>query len=333
MPTGDSIAVIGSGVVGLTTALELRARGAPVTVYSDATACPPASLAAPALFTPYPGDDEGLFRRRTERAFAALRRLASEPGSGVSMGTLREYCYTPPASRPWLDDLLGTRRILPLPAPFAAATTSLRPHMDMLRYLPWLESQARARGAAFQTRRFESLDAAFSTGHRTVVNCAGIGAQALTGDGLLRPVHGQVLHVPNDLGLDYSLHDDAPGGVVAYIFTFGDRLVLGGTFEEGRQDRDTDRPTLDTIIDRCRNLLRLDGHPRWRDLATGEGRALAGVRPARGPGDACEHVRVEREERAGGRAVVHHYGHGRAGATLSWATAHEAADLAFVARA
>jgi D-amino-acid oxidase len=39
-------------------------------------------------------------------------------------------------------------------------------------------------------------------------------------------------------------------------------------------------------------------------------------------------VRLELEERPGGRAVIHDYGHGGSGYTLSWGCAEEVAALA-----
>ena len=114
---------------------------------------------------------------------------------------------------------------------------------------------------------------------------------------------------------------------MAYIFVLGDRLVLGGTFDAGRDDQRTERAALDAIVDRCRGLLRMDGHPRWSELGRRELRVLAGVRPTRGPEGEYEHTRVEREERGGG-VVVHCYAHGRSGATLSWGSAGDAAELA-----
>ncbi len=346
----QNIAVIGAGVAGLTTAIELRARGAEVTVFAPgggefpppdrpfSLTAPahraPASFVAPALFTPYPGPDEDRFRAWTIASYAALSRIAGEGGlaspndTGVHMGTLREYQYREEPRRPWMDQLLHTSPIRPIPGVCVEATASLRPHIDMLRYMPWLRAQALAAGVRFVDHHVQSFDELFARGHQTLINCAGLGARELARDQLLKPMHGQVVHVPNDIGLDYSLHDDAPGGLVAYIFVFRDRLVLGGTFEDWRDDDQTDPASTNAVIQRCRHLLRIDGHPRWEELARVQTRALAAVRPTRGPQGAFEYTRVERTDLPGGHAIVHNYGHGRAGASLSWGTAQEAATLA-----
>jgi D-amino-acid oxidase len=348
----SSIAIIGAGVAGLVTALELGARGRETVVYAPSampetsrteptrsTGSPasrdpiPASFVAPALFTPYPLPDEPLFRRATEYSLQVLTRLSHQhPESGVSLSALHEYLAHPEAERGWLSDLLRTTPIRPLPPGMVQATATTRPHIDMRTYMPWLASRARAEGVRFVDARIDRFTEVFARGHRVVVNCTGLGAARLTHDPLIKPMHGQLLHVPNDIGLTHSVHDDASGDRVRYVFAFRDRLVLGGSFIAGRDDDATDQPTIGGIIDRCRSLLNLDGFPRWNDLARGgEIRRTAARRPTRGPDGVWEQLRLDREDHAGG-VVVHHYGHGRAGASLSWGTAREAAEMAIGAQ-
>jgi D-amino-acid oxidase len=324
----SEIAVIGAGVVGLTTAFQLLQRGARVRIYAQQIDEPPASSAAPALFTPYPGPARERFRRWTRQAFERLSELArSAPESGVVLGTLREYCYSSRASEPWLDDLLQTLRLPPRP-PFVEIAQSVRPHVDMLRFLPWLRVRVVELGGSLVSRPIASFDELFALGHRCIVNCTGFGAAALTHDPLLRPMHGQVLHAPNDIGLECSLHDDAPGGLVAYIFRLSDRLVIGSTFDQGREHAGTDEQSLRAILGRARELLRLVGHPRWRDLGRTILQARAAHRPARGRDATFEDIRLEVELLESGRRIVHNYGHGRMGVTLAWATGADAAATA-----
>lgn len=321
-------AILGSGVSALTTALTLTRAGRSVVIYSEPIAAPPASAVAPAMFTPYSPSDSPEFRRRTELSYQAFSKLAADPATGIRLGELREYIYNPTTPAPaWLDSLLQSRSLQAQP-PIRRATTSRRPHIDMDRYLPWLRAQLAAAGARFEPFLALSFESIFARGHATIINCTGLGSRSLAADPLLKAMHGQVLHVPNDIGLTYSLHDDAPGGLVAYVFTFGDRLILGGSFELNREGPETDESSLAAIVDRCRNLLRLDGHPRWANVARTRTEVRAAPRPCRGPADIHEQIRLEREERSDGRAIIHNYGHGRTGVTLSWGCAREAAELA-----
>lgn len=324
----STIAVIGAGIAGLATARELLARGMPVTVYAREIDAPPASSTAPALFTPYAGPDHARFERWTRAAYARLADLAERhPAAGVTMGTLREYFYARPVRFSWLDELLGTTH-REATLPFVEISDSWRPHIDMMRLVPWLRGQVLGAGGVIIARDVESFESVFQRGHRTIVHCAGVGAMKLASDPLVKPMHGQVVHVPNSVGLEHSIHDDAPGGIVTYIFRYQDRLVIGGTFDHATVDRGTDDESIHAMLDRARHLLRVDGVANAELLGDRIIQARSALRPTRGAGSVCEDLRLEREEREGGTAIVHHYGHGRAGATLALATAGEAADLA-----
>lgn len=319
------VAVIGAGVAGLTTACELLARGARVEVFAREVETPSASSAAPAMFTPYAGPEPERFERWTRAGHARLQELARRwPESGVTVGVLREYRTRPGASEPWLRELLE-ERVRPGAGRFVEVAETRRPHMDTRRYLPWLRARVWAMGGTITRREFVEIGELQREGWTRVVLCAGVGAGALAADGSVRAIHGQVVHVPNDVGLAHSLHDDAPGGVVTYVCRLADRLVLGGTLEEGRQGG-TDDASIAAIIARARVLLAADGVVGAERLGREVLWAAAGQRPARGPAGVREQIRLEAEGDDAWR-VVHHYGHGRMGVSVSWATASEAAEL------
>src|SRR5690606_37847565 len=94
----------------------------------------------------------------------------------------------------------------------------------------------------------------------------------------------------------------------------GDDVILGGTSEVGAWSTAADPTTTAAILERCAAL-----EPRLRGAAILE--VLVGLRPCR------SEVRLGREV-IGEAAVIHNYGHGGAGVTLSWGCAAEAAALA-----
>jgi D-amino-acid oxidase len=186
------------------------------------------------------------------------------------------------------------------------------PVADMTRYLPWLERRFAELGGAILDGRLESLDDALEQAP-VVVNCAGLAAARLAGDDDVIPVRGQVVVVERPAGLDEWLLDQSDERRLTYVVPRSESVVLGGTAEVGAADEAPDAATAEGIVRRCTQLVpALSGA---RELGH-----RAGIRPGRSA------VRVESERRAAG-VVVHCYGHGGAGVTLSWGCAAEVARL------
>jgi D-amino-acid oxidase len=100
------------------------------------------------------------------------------------------------------------------------------------------------------------------------------------------------------------------------VFPHGDKVVLGGTEKPG----DWNTGPYPAVAERIRrDAAAVD--PRLGDAEVLAHRV--GLRPVRPT------VRLAAEEPAGqgGLAVVHNYGHGGAGVSLSWGCAREAAGL------
>jgi D-amino-acid oxidase len=138
-----------------------------------------------------------------------------------------------------------------------------------------------------------------------VVNCAGIGSRLLAQDLTVTPVRGQVVLVAQT-GLDrWWLDESGP----TYVVPRSSDIVVGGTDDEGDWSRTPDPETAERILARAVALVPgLAGATVLRHRV--------GLRPVR------PSVRVERVG-----DVVHCYGQGGAGVTLSWGCADEVARL------
>jgi D-amino-acid oxidase len=192
-----------------------------------------------------------------------------------------------------------------LPGGYAAGWAFRAPVVEMPVYLAWLAARVDALGGRLVRRRLGDLEAARAAGG-AVVCCAGIGARDLVPDAAVYPVRGQIVRVTNPGVRRFLLDEEGP----TYIVPRRDDCVLGGTAEEGEDDLEPDPAVAAAIIARCAALEPLVAGARVLEHRVG-------LRPARPA------VRLERD--AGG--VVHCYGHGGAGVTLSWGTAEEAVRL------
>jgi D-amino-acid oxidase len=147
-----------------------------------------------------------------------------------------------------------------------------------------------------------------------IVNCSGIGANRLVPAPDVTPVRGQAVLVENPGLSEFFVGVGADPGDVSYYFPHGDTAVLGGTEEPGNWSLEPDPATAERILGRCAAI-----QPKLRGAAVAGHRV--GLRPVR------PSVRLEAESLRGGRMLLHNYGHGGAGVTLSWGCALDVAAV------
>ncbi|BBY29057.1 FAD-dependent oxidoreductase [Mycolicibacterium sediminis] len=315
MTDGLRITVIGSGVSGLTTAVTLLDAGHSVRVVAaEPSGSTTSAIAAAVWFPTHVGPWERV-RDWGADTLAVLAEQAARRVPGVVMRESLSLYRRPPGEPAWAAAVGNVRaaRSDELPPGYAHGLRYAVPLAEMPVYLPWLTTRVRDLGGDFTRRRLRTLDEA-ADGADVVVNCSGLGARDLVDDLEVHPVRGQVVRVANP-GLTLSVRDeDHPGGR-AYVHPRTDDCILGGTLDVEQWDTAVDEAVGAAILARCRDLV-----PALRDA-----RILAqvvGLRPARAT------VRLEEDTplRSGAR-VLHNYGHGGSGITLSWGCAREVAAL------
>ncbi len=322
------IGVIGTGVIGLSSAVALRRRGfTDVTVYFRDDLPATTSSRAGAVFTPFDAGSHAEWIAGSLRAFREMAR--TQPHSGVCIGTAHEYLPGDAPIPAWTGIVGGVHvweHAATPPSPTAHGFDIDVPMMDMRVYLAWLKTLALELGVRFVQRDIGSFDEVFASGTDAIVNCAGLGARELCLDRAMRPMRGQLLHVPNALGLTDAIAAPEADGDVTYVYPFPDYIVLGGTYELDESRCETDDASLARILLRSRRLL--SAHTNRNADALGETilRRVAGLRPTRVINGCHECVRLELERSPAG-PIIHNYGHGRAGVTLSWGCANAVAKL------
>jgi D-amino-acid oxidase len=330
------VIVVGAGVIGLSCAIRLAERGFEVHVLARDLPLETTSAVAAALWYPYrvaaddaaaaawdPGSgDAARVAAWAKTTYAELARIATaQPSSGVAMTTGTELLrHATTAAQPWwhaaVPPGVPIENVPPgdLPPGYRDGWRISVPVADMDAYLRWLLGCLEALGATVTRRWLPALPA--PTVGSAVVNCTGLGAGGLAQDASVYPVRGQVVRLRRPEGLrDWLVDDSGPADRPLYVVPRGREVIIGGTAEPGNYDLRPDAVTAREIVARAAALV--------PELAGAQELGhRVGLRPAR------PHVRLERS-RSGTDAgsVVHCYGHGGAGVTLSWGCADEVAEL------
>jgi D-amino-acid oxidase len=318
-----SVAIVGAGVSGLTCGVLFVERGFQTAIFAKQTGRQTTSGAAGALWFPYDAEPADKVIPWALATYKVLVDLCQDARSGVSMIELRQYCRTGEIQTPTWAHSLGAKSVATAVCavpnrPQAGGYNfsdgfSLRvPLMDTTIYLDYLADRFQKAGGSISPgvrfNKLEEVDPKFDL----VINCAGIGARELARDVDLEPHRGQVAIVPKIDNLQCAIVcDDDP---LMYAIPRTNDCVFGGT-NEVSDNLNADPATTNAIVSECARVLKLD-KPRVL-------RERVGLRPFRKSG-----VRLESEKLRDGRAVIHNYGHGGSGFTLSWGCAENVFALA-----
>ena len=302
------VVVVGAGVVGLTCAVRLAEAGHDTDVLARDLPLETTSAVAPAMWYPYLAQPRDAVTRWAARTFEVLAGLAStQPQSGVRMRTGTELLATDRPADPWWRDAVPSLEKVSRPRDgYGSGWRMTVPVADMATYLPFLVDRLTAAGGTLTRAWVADLP---RTG--VVVNATGLASRALAGDDTLAPVRGQVVRLAQ-VGLEEWLLEDSDPARPLYVVPRERDIVVGGTADRGSWDRTPDPATARQLLARATALV--------PELAGAEvlGHRV-GLRPARPT------VRLEAvpHDDGGPGGVVHCYGHGGAGVTLSWGCADD----------
>ena len=300
------VIVVGAGVVGLTCAVRLLEAGHRVDVVARDLPRETTSVVAAAIWYPhlaYPQDRVTAWAARSYEVFADL--ADAHPAAGVRMLAGTEVMTSPTPDPWWRPAVPDLTRVRALPPGYADGWSFLAPVVSMPTYLDWLVDRVVALGGSLTRLNLPALP----RGGDLVVNCTGLGARLLGADASVTPVQGQVV-VLEQTGLDHWMLDSAGP---TYVVPRETEIVVGGTGVAGEWSRTPSPATAEDILARATTLVPGLRHARVL-------RHKVGLRPAR------PSVRLARDDPD--PRVVHCYGHGGAGVTLSWGCADEVAALA-----
>ena len=328
------VAVVGAGVIGLSVATHLLEefsdhlqviiiadKFSPNTDASDRSG---GWFFPPSQGSKCPGNPERE-ARWTKGTFDRMHKLynsaeCSKIGLSVVDGYLASNHPVTPGIKPlWSDFVIGYRIAEESELKLCecegrtllAFTTFIIPCPT---YLPWLLDKFIQLGGVSEQRKINNLSELGS--YDVVINCTGLGARELVNDQKMYSVRGHIVSVKAPWLKQWHIRHESDCDRVAYIFPRTNEVLLGGTHEIYNEDlSQVDQDQIQGILDRCQKtvpgLVNAEIKDTW-----------VGIRPMREGG-----VRLEKENGGEGRVIIHCYGHGGDGVTLSWGCAEEVGSL------
>ena len=302
--------VVGGGVSGLSTGIRLLEDGWIVNLWSSKFSPNTTSDIAAALWYPFlsaPVEKTNLWGSNT---YDVLKEFSTIPDAGISMTQTYEYFREIQEDPSWKDSVDNFKRLTDdLPSNYIECFSFITPIIEMPIYLKWLTKKYNDLGGSLEQKtisNFLELPSNFDV----VVNCTGLEAGELTGDKEVYPIRGQILRVKTDISV---MHLDQQIPTLAYIVPRSNDMILGGVAQQNNWSLSPTDKDRNFILKKCSQII-----PELRDVEIIE--ELVGLRPGR------TSVRLEKEI-ISNRTLIHNYGHGGSGVTLSWGCADDVVEL------
>ncbi|MGI8449003.1 MAG: FAD-dependent oxidoreductase [Streptosporangiaceae bacterium] len=316
------VLVIGACVAGPTTAVCLAEAGLGVSIQAGELPRQTTSAVAGAIWGPHLVEDSDRVTRWCAETLEVFTPLAADPATGIRLVNGNEATRAGHPRPDWLAPLtdLGPSDPATLPPGFVAGWRYAAPVVSIPVYLDYLAGRLRRAGVQVTAAPLGSLaQTVRRAAAPVIVNCTGAGARDFVPDPSVTPVRGQVVVAENPGITEFFIGAGDGTHELSYVFPHRDRVVLGGTEIAGGWSLDPRSATAERILADCAAIDPRLGTVRVLDHRVG----LRPVRPE---------VRLETEAsgehgRGAGRLLVHNYGHGGAGVTLSWGCAREVARL------
>jgi D-amino-acid oxidase len=260
--TGErDCAVIGCGVVGLSTARLLQQRGCNPVIYTKAMPPSTTSNVAGGLWEPVTVFDQTRVTADFRKQFAeasrfSFRRYQSLAGDWYGVRWLPLYSLSrdgphraPPPESPNSDVeplYPEARQLARAEHPFGVPFVHRRQTMliEPAIYLSALLRDFHIGGGRIVVQEFASARELAALRENLIFNCTGLGARTLFDDAELTPIKGQLVFLLPQPEVDYCTV--GPDG--NYMFPRHDGILLGGSHESGVETTDNDAATTDRIL-------------------------------------------------------------------------------------
>lgn len=322
------VAIVGGGVVGLTTALQLQheLRNAEITVFASDFEHTVSHVAA-GIFrvgSSYSGPTEQITREWIKNSYEYyddLRKSHEAAKAGVISISGYMFANSSPETvkSQWLEKIAPIYRNVSEEEfrlvggrwKYGSFLTTLLTDCNL--YLPWARKRLQEGGAKLTVKKLDSFEELIPEWN-LIMNCTGFGAKALCNDRRVVSMRGQVIKVKAPWMKTFFY-----GELDTYIIPGINAVTLGGSRSYDSENTKLCSYESKAIRERCNKLI-----PALKKATVL--REEVGLRPHRE-----NNVRVEAQHVTNGLSraiVVHNYGHGGYGVCTAPGTAMYAVQLA-----
>ncbi|HEU5482162.1 MAG TPA: FAD-dependent oxidoreductase [Sphingomicrobium sp.] len=228
------VAVLGAGIMGLSTARLVQDAGFPVTIYT--AELPPDTTSNVAGGQIYPHavfDDDavtpefmGQYTRAMDYSWRRFQIMIGDQYGIRWLPTFEQASGPEPKLLPTfppVDRMLSSSEH---PFPLEGVVHYDTMYVETGRYLRQMVRDVYDAGGKIEVRRFTAPAEVSALSEGLIFNCTGLGARELFGDTELQPVRGQLAILLPQPEVRY-----AAAGSFGYMMPRDDGIVLGGTFE------------------------------------------------------------------------------------------------------
>jgi D-amino-acid oxidase len=303
--------VVGAGVSGLSCGIRLIEDGWKVTIWSSDFSPNTTSDIAAALWYPFLSSPVEKTNSWGSNTYNVFKELSDDPNAGIIMTQTFEYFREAQKDPSWKDSVDNFERLTEnLPSNYVECFSFITSIIEMPIYLTWLSDRYIDLGGLLERKTVSNfLDIPYNFDN--IINCTGLESGNLLNDGEVYPIRGQILRVKTDIK---EMHLDQQIPTLTYIVPRSNDMILGGVAQDNNWSLNPTEKDRDFILEKCSSII-----PELKNADIIE--ELVGLRPGRSS------VRLEKEI-ISGVPLIHNYGHGGSGVTLSWGCADDVVRLA-----
>jgi len=263
-----TIAILGAGVVGLTTAYDLLDKGYEIHIYSDEWSPNLTSNVAEGIWSPLL-DPKDFSKEKKEIHLRMLKNsksrfLKSVGDSPEFAGVQRIALYSFKTKVSQESD--GVKQSEEIIAHFdnGVIKNGRRTYelgIDGQLFMNDLNEKVKQKGAILTQCHFTSLEDILSLKESVIINCTSIGSVTLFNDQEFVPVRGQLIYFNHQKDIDYlychSIDNDPASSNKFFvsIYPWSDRMILAGVYEQNQDELIINQEMIEKIIKNAEECL------------------------------------------------------------------------------